>query len=296
MFSRSFYEKLILMIVGGLLSYYIALKLINISDLDIPDYKGDLVLNYHEKVVYNSIINPETITTSFDDIKGNNKGKELLQKIVINPLNSKSQSKIKPPNGIILYGPPGTGKTMLVKALCKTLNMSFIVFEQSYIEQKMFGESAKMVKAVFTLAEKMKPCVIFIDEIDGIFGERSVVDQSFITGIKTQMLTYMDGIISRDPSVFIIGATNRLNAIDGALTRRMRTHIEIPLPSYNERIELFKTYLYENENIDYKSLADITDSFSGSDISEMCKIAYYTSEDEVSTDNVKDAIESCGSY
>ena len=197
---------------------------------------------------------------------------------------------------LLIKGEPRTGKTMLVKALCKTLNMSFIVFEQSYIEQKMFGESAKMVKAVFTLAEKIKPCVIFIDEIYGIFGERSVVDQSFITGIKTQMLTYMDGIISRDPSVFIIGATNRLNAIDGALTRRMRTHIEIPLPSCNERIELFKTYLYENENIDYNTLADITDSFSGSDISEMCKIAYYTSEDEVSTDNVKDAIESCGSY
>jgi SpoVK/Ycf46/Vps4 family AAA+-type ATPase len=282
------------MVVGSFLTYYVALKLIQMNEFECPEYTGSLKLNTHEKLVYSNLLYPENIGIDFNDIKGNNTAKTLLDKLVIKPLNNYKNSKINPPNGIILYGPPGTGKTMLVKALCKQMNVSFLLFDQSYIEQKMFGESAKVIKAVFTLANKIKPCVIFIDEIDGIFGERNILDQSFITGIKTQMLTYMDGIISRDPSVFIIGATNRLQSIDPAIKRRMRTHIEIPLPNKDDRKELFRYYLKNNESIDYDKLSDTSIGFSGSDINEMCKIAYYTSDCDVSTDYVMDAIYDCG--
>ena len=238
------------------------------------------------------MIDAVNIDTKFEDVQGHQNAKQLLEKLIINPLNNEKKHDMKPPNGFILHGPPGTGKTLLVKALCKKMNKSFLLFDQSYIEQKMFGESAKMIKAVFTLAEKIKPCVIFIDEIDGIFGERSVFDQSFITGIKTQMLTYMDGIISRDPSVILIGATNRLKAIDPAIRRRMRTHIEIVLPDHDERKLLFLYYLRNNESIDYDKLAEATVDFSGSDINEMCKIAYYTSESCITTDELLCAVKS----
>lgn len=288
MFSRSFYEKTLLMLIGSALTYYVALKLININDNQQSEYTGTLDLNNHEKMVHSNVIQPTAIHTEFKDIVGHTIAKNLLEKLVLRPLSIKKN----PPNGLILYGPPGTGKTMLIKGLCKEMNVPFIVFEQSYIEQKMFGESAKMIKAVFTLAEKLKPCVIFIDELDGIFGERSTSDQSFITGIKTQMLTLMDGIISRDPSIIVIGATNRLNTIDPALRRRMRTHIEITLPESKDRESMFRHFLDYRENIDYAKLVDASIGFSGSDISEMCKIAQFM-EDTITTNTVLDAIMNC---
>ena len=297
MFSRSFVEKILLMIIGSYLTYFIAIQIMKeslFSDEEISHYDGPLNLNSHEKIIHNYVVSPDQMNVSMNDIKGLTHAKSLLEKLVINPF--KKNKKVNPPNGIILYGPPGTGKTMLAKALCKTMNVNFIAFEQSFIEQKMFGESAKMLRALFTLAEKIKPCVVFIDEIDGIFSERSVFDQSFVTGLKTQMLMHLDGFIEKDPSILFFGATNRLNSIDPALKRRMRAHIEVPLPSLEDRCDIFKNYL-NNIEIDYDELAKYTDGFSGSDIYEACKIASYTSENDIlCTDDVLYAIDNCLSF
>ena len=297
MFTRSFVEKVLLMIIGSCLTYFIAIQIMKeslISDDEISNYNGPLNLNIHEKIIHNYVVTPDQINVSMNDIKGLTNAKSLLQKIVINPL--KKNKSIHPPNGIILYGPPGTGKTMLAKALCKTMNVNFIAFEQSFIEQKMFGESAKMLKALFTLAEKIKPCVVFIDELDGIFSERSIIDQSFVTGLKTQMLTHLDGFVEKDPSILFIGATNRLSAIDSALKRRMRAHIEVSLPNLEDRRDIFKGYL-NNIEVDYDKLATYTDGFSGSDIYEACKIASYTSENEkLCTSDILYAIDNCLSF
>ena len=148
-----------------------------------------------------------------------------------------------------------------------------------------------MIKALFSLAEKLKPCVIFIDEMDGFFGERSILDQSFIVGLKTQMMTYMDGLINKDSSIVFIGATNRLESIDPAIKRRMRTHLYINLPDQKERISLWKYYL-KNHNVDYKRLAENSENLSGSDIHEACKLSYYMNND-LSTEVVIDAINNC---
>ena len=157
------------------------------------------------------------------------------------------------------------------------LKINFIIFEQSFIEQKMYGESAKIVKAVFSLANKLKPCVIFIDEIDGMFGQRTTFDQSFVTGLKTQILNQMDGFVSHDPNVIFIGATNRLTSLDPALLRRMRTHIHIPLPSKEERIKMFQYYTKSDD--DYTDISEQTEGYSGSDIYELCKLSYYNNCD-----------------
>lgn len=292
MLSRSFIERVILMIIGAYITYAVSTQLMKDALMNSDEqikYNGQLDLNHHEKIVHNYVITHEDLNTSFDDIKGLTKAKEMLQKLIIKPLNS-NKTKLNPPNGVILYGPPGTGKTMLVKALCHEMKINFISFEQNFIEQKMFGESAKMIKALFTLAKKIKPCVIFIDELDGIFSERSSFDQSFVNNIKTQMLMHLDGFIEKDTSIILIGATNRLSSIDPALKRRMRTHIEIPLPTDLEREDIFKCYLSNKEDIDYNLLALNTFGYSGSDIHEACKIAAYT-YDEITTESLIDTIE-----
>lgn len=283
MFSRSFIERILLMFIGSYLTYYIAIQIMKESiaepDYDIK-YTGKLSLNTHEKVIYNSVLSSDKIDIDFSNIVGLDSAKNALTKLVINPLQSSKSKNV--PNGIILHGVPGTGKTMLVKALCKELNVNFICFEQNYIEQKMFGESAKMVKALFTLAEKLKPCVIFIDEIDGMFGERNAFDQYFVTNIKTQMLMQMDGIMSRDPSIIFIGTTNRLHSLDNALKRRMRTHIEVKLPTYSEIIEMYNYYLKDEDVscIDFDEIATMSTCFSGCDISEICKISLNMCDNE----------------
>ena len=199
--------------------------------------------------------------------------------MVIKPLQSGQQTNLllKPPNGIIFYGPPGTGKTMLAKAIAKEAGYVFMNFDMSSIENKMFGESAKLLKAMFSLADKIKPCVIFMDELDGFCSERNPFDQSFVNGLKTQMLTYLDGLESRDDKIVVVGATNKLNSVDKAMKRRMRLHIEVPLPDYESRKVILSKYLgpagVDLETIETFAKSIETAGFSGSDLHELCKYA-----------------------
>lgn len=296
------------MLVGSYLTCYLTLKIAReVSNMDVenenpktfPEFKS-ISFTHHEKILLNSVVLSKDIDCSFDKIKGVDDIKFQLNKLVINPLKHydtfKENELLHPPNGIILYGKPGTGKTMLVKALCHHLDYAFITFDSNKIEQKMFGESSKMLSSLFSLANKIKPCVIFIDELDGFFGQRNVLDQSFVNSIKTQMLTLMDGFIKRDPQILFIGATNRLDIIDPAIKRRMRTHISVPLPNQKGREDIFKSYLKKND-LDYKLLANECQGLSGSDIYELCKITALQSLSEnneliLNNDNVLKSLKS----
>jgi len=239
------------------------------------NFPSELSLTNHEKIIYSMVIDKKNINTSFKDIKGHSESKTLIESQIIKPLLSfkKPPHKlIQPPNGIILYGPPGTGKTMLTKALCKTSKMNFINFSTNVIENKMFGESSKLVNALFTLADKLKPCVVFIDEMDGFFGKRNDFEQSFITNLKTLFYMKMDGIIKRDNSIVFIGATNRLESIDPAMLRRMRVHVEISLPDWEARKNMLEENFDGILDFDLDDLKTSTDGLSGSDINELCKI------------------------
>ena len=162
----------------------------------------------------------QKVNVSFDEIKGIDKQKEWIKKV----LNSDEK-----PNGILLYGPPGTGKTMLAKAICTHFNGNFIPVTAGMIQSKFYGDTPKLIENIFKEAEKTKPSVLFFDEMDGFFNDRDFVLEQADRTLKTTLLSCMDGLIKREDVIYI-GATNRLHDLDPAIKRRFRMQIEVPLP------------------------------------------------------------------
>ena len=123
------------------------------------------------------VVSPEDIPVSFSDIGGLDSIIEELKESVIYPLTlphlySHSSSLLSAPSGVLLYGPPGCGKTMLAKALAHESGASFINLHISTLTEKWYGDSNKLVNAVFSLARKLQPAIVFIDEIDAVLGTR----------------------------------------------------------------------------------------------------------------------------
>jgi ATP-dependent 26S proteasome regulatory subunit len=137
----------------------------------------DLVLNEYENQVALEVVAPEDIPVGFDDIGGLEDIIEELRESVIYPLTmphlySHGGALLAAPSGVLLYGPPGCGKTMLAKALAHESGASFINLHISTLTEKWYGDSNKLVRAVFSLAHKLQPAIIFIDEIDAVLGTR----------------------------------------------------------------------------------------------------------------------------
>lgn len=189
-------------------------------------------------------------------------------------------------NGILLYGPPGTGKTMLAKALAQSTNMRFLSISPSSLLRKYVGETNLYIKALFSLAKKIQPCIIFIDEMDGLFRERSTsVDGSGSSSehdvsrdLKTEFMSLWDGIHSKNDKVLIIGATNRPFDIDSAFLRRMSRSFYITLPNYESRLQfLYITLSNGNvpleQDFDYGYIATLLDGYSPSDMKQVLHTA-----------------------
>ncbi|XP_048761547.1 outer mitochondrial transmembrane helix translocase-like isoform X1 [Ostrea edulis] len=178
--------------------------------------------------------------------------------------------------GLLLHGPPGCGKTMVAKAIAKDAGARFINFKISSMVDKWYGESQKRAEAVFSLAMKLQPAIIFIDEIDSFLRSRSSQDHEATAMIKAQFMSMWDGIIT-DPNclIMIIAATNRPSDIDPAILRRLPCQFNIKKPEKLQRVNILKLVLYgeRTEDLDYEKLGEETVGLTGSDLKELCRVA-----------------------
>jgi SpoVK/Ycf46/Vps4 family AAA+-type ATPase len=163
-----------------------------------------------------------------------------------------SSTIIEPPNGILLYGPPGTGKTTIAKSIAQRFQDEcyFIHISPEMIENKYYGEGLKQLTAIFSLATKVKPCVLFFDEIDGFMSKRSGMDQTHTNTMKTSFLTCMDSL-QDEWNVLLIATTNRKECLDPALLRRLDVQLNMGLPSLIDKTSFLKKYIGQ---IDPKAL------------------------------------------
>jgi ATPase family AAA domain-containing protein 1 len=249
--------------------------------------KGDLVLNQYEQAIAMDVVAPDEIPVSFDDIGGLDDIIEELKESVIYPLTmphlySSTSSLLSAPSGVLLYGPPGCGKTMLAKALAHESGACFINLHISTLTEKWYGDSNKLVNAVFSLARKLQPAIVFIDEIDAVLGTRRSGEHEASGMVKAEFMTHWDGLTSANAQgesqrVVILGATNRIQDIDEAILRRMPKKFPVSLPPAAQRLRILALILkdtkVDREHFDLEYLVNATAGMSGSDIKEACRDA-----------------------
>ncbi|KAJ7162907.1 P-loop containing nucleoside triphosphate hydrolase protein [Mycena filopes] len=242
---------------------------------------GDLELDEYERTVANEVIHPDDITVKFTDIGGLDGIVSSLRESIIYPLVypdlfTSASSLLGSPKGVLLFGPPGCGKTMLAKALAKESGATFINIAASVLTNKWFGESNKLVAALFKLARKTQPSIIFIDEIDSFLRERSSGDHEVTGMMKAEFMTQWDGLLSSTDRILVLGATNRPNDIDSAILRRMPKRYAVPLPNLEQRLNILTLILQDTRlapGFPLSELADLCSGQSGSDLREMCRNA-----------------------
>uniref|UniRef100_A0AAY5K3H2 Outer mitochondrial transmembrane helix translocase n=2 Tax=Esox lucius TaxID=8010 RepID=A0AAY5K3H2_ESOLU len=238
-------------------------------------------LSEYEMSIAAHLVDPLTMQITWSDIAGLDEVITELKDTVILPIQKRhlfeGSRLLQPPKGVLLYGPPGCGKTLIAKATAKEAGFRFINLQPSTLTDKWYGESQKLAAAVFSLALKLQPSIIFIDEIDSFLRSRSSSDHEATAMMKAQFMSLWDGLdTDYNCQVIIMGATNRPQDLDSAILRRMPTRFHINQPNLRQREEILKLIL-ENENVetsvDFVEIAKETDGFSGSDLREMCRDA-----------------------
>ncbi len=220
----------------------------------------------------------KTTGVTFKDVAGQDEAKESLQEVVDFLHNPKKYRDIgaKLPKGALLVGPPGTGKTLLAKAVAGEANVPFFSLAGSDFVEMFVGVGASRVRDLFKEAQKMAPCIIFIDEIDAIGKSR---DSRYGGGndereqTLNQLLAEMDGF-DASKGILILAATNRPEVLDKALLRpgRFDRRIIVDKPDLKGRLETLKVHskdVHMDETVDLDALALATAGLVGSDLANM---------------------------
>jgi cell division protease FtsH len=241
----------------------------------------------------------------FKDVVGNIEAKAQLNRVKAFLQHPKTYVRIgaKPPRGVLMVGPPGTGKTLLAQALAGECNANFISVDGSYFTSMFFGAGVAKVKTLFELARKSAPCVLFIDEVDGIGRRTTAADMrsadSESNRIINRILVEMDGFEGME-GVVVVAATNHERNIDEGLRRpgRFDVLVRMALPTIVERQALFELYLNKvtrDPELDTALLARMTAGVSPADVANLVnKAAANAAETEaphVTTAHVVRAIE-----
>ncbi|CAE6238680.1 unnamed protein product [Arabidopsis arenosa] len=239
--------------------------------------------NQYEDVIACDVINPLHIDVEFGSIGGLESIKQALYELVILPLKRPELfaygKLLGPQKGVLLYGPPGTGKTMLAKAIARESEAVFINVKVSNLMSKWFGDAQKLVSAVFSLAYKLQPAIIFIDEVDSFLGQRRSTDNEAMSNMKTEFMALWDGFTTdQNARVMVLAATNRPSELDEAILRRFPQSFEIGMPDCRERAQILKVVLKGERvepDINFDHIARLCEDYTGSDIFELCKKAAY---------------------
>ena len=243
--------------------------------------KGVVVISEDTIVEYTpKAARREKTGVTYADIGGLDYAIQKIRELVELPLKHPEifeRVGVDPPKGILLHGPPGTGKTLLAKAVANETNAYFISITGPEIMSKYYGESEERLRRIFEDAKRHAPSIIFIDEIDALAPKRSEVLGDVEKRVVAQLLALMDGLEPRE-NVIVIGATNRVNALDPALRRpgRFDREIEIRVPNVQGRYEILKIHTRGvplDDDVDLKKLAEITHGYVGADLAALVKEA-----------------------
>ena len=216
---------------------------------------------------------------TWDDIAGLEEAKKsLIEAIYFSLAKPEAPVEITPPRRFLLYGPPGTGKTMLAMAASNMLGATFFNVSVDRVLSRYVGDSPRMISAIFRVAARRAPSIIFFDEIEVLVAKRDTGKEA-ATGVVQTFLTELDGFKSKklEKPVIVIAATNKPWMLDEAILSRFEKRIYIPLPDHEARKQLFRLELekkgFKIQGITYDELADLTEGYSGRDIANACKEA-----------------------
>jgi len=212
---------------------------------------------------------------SYEDIGGLDEELDRIREMIEMPLTEPEEFHrlgIDPPSGVLLHGPPGTGKTLIARAVANEVDAYFDTISGPEIVSKYKGESEERLREAFERAEANAPAILFVDEIDSIAGSRDE-DADMENRVVAQLLTLMDGLEDRG-RVVVIGATNRVDAIDPALRRggRFDREIEIGVPGEHGRREILDVTTRDmplHEDVDRDRIAAQTHGFVGADLASL---------------------------
>ncbi|MDQ2072091.1 CDC48 family AAA ATPase [Haloarcula sp. H-GB4] len=220
----------------------------------------------------------DTPDVTYEDIGGLDRELEQVREMIELPMRHPElfqQLGIEPPKGVLLHGPPGTGKTLMAKAVANEIDAYFTTISGPEIMSKYYGESEEQLREVFDEASENSPAIVFIDEIDSIAPKRGETQGDVERRVVAQLLSLMDGLEERG-QVIVIGATNRVDAIDPALRRggRFDREIEIGVPDKEGRKEILQVHtrgMPLSEAINIENYAENTHGFVGADLASLTK-------------------------
>lgn len=239
----------------------------------------------------------------FDDIVGNDNLKrdmEQIMKIMKNPVEY-AKKGIRMPKGILLVGDPGNGKTLFAKALAGEAKVNFIPAKATDFESMFIAIGPMKVKMLFAKARRCAPCIVFIDEFDGIGTKRNYSGSAIETEntrIVTALLNELDGFTPHD-GILVLAATNSREALDPALIRpgRFDAKYTVPYPDYETRIALLEMYTKEKKHADSVNLKELARQFNNfscaqieSVVNRAALLASQNQREEFTLDDVKNAL------
>jgi cell division protease FtsH len=215
----------------------------------------------------------------FDDVAGADEAKDELKEVVDFLKNPEQYGRLgaRVPKGILLVGPPGIGKTLLARAVAGEAGVPFFSISGSEFVEMFVGVGAARVRDLFEQARKMKPCIIFIDELDSLGRSRTAGIMGGGNDEKeqtlNQLLAELDGFDPRE-GIVLLAATNRPEILDPALTRAGRFDRQIALdrPDRQARVAILKVHIQKVKaapGIDLDRIASITPGFSGADLANL---------------------------